>query len=311
MEPPVQAIEPTAKSPEAQLTLARPWPRYWARTLDLLIWTVGIGVAVVLFVPDDTDLMFRFAGPLSDQLIGILVLPLAILVDATCHAFFGNTPGKRLAGIRILNADATPVSALNYLRRNWRIYAAGLGLGIGIVALFTLLSCHAKARKNELQSWDRALDTRAFQIRAGPWRTYVTASLVLSCWILGAAVFLLGIFGGSADQQLNIMAATVNMTSPTMVDSEIRLDGADAGPGLLLQLNYTMVNVLAPETDKEAVNATFQTSVRELVHKLCAAPEMKVFRDTGATLRSRYVDRKGTLLGTIEARASDCVAHPN
>jgi hypothetical protein len=36
---------------------------------------------------------------------------------------------------RILNADATPVSALTYLRRNRRIHPAGLALGIGIVAL--------------------------------------------------------------------------------------------------------------------------------------------------------------------------------
>ena len=60
------------------------------------------------------------------------------------------------------------------------------------------------------------------------------------------------------------------------------------------------------------VSAEVRTSVRrELVRTLCTAPEMKAFRDTGATLRYRYVDRNGTLLGTIDTRASDCVRHPN
>jgi hypothetical protein len=52
------------------------------------------------------------------------------------------------------------------------------------------------------------------------------------------------------EQQLRDVPAAVNKDAPAMVDSETRLDRAEAGPSVALQYDHTLINVSTNGIDK-------------------------------------------------------------
>ncbi|THK39099.1 hypothetical protein EHS39_05875 [Ensifer sp. MPMI2T] len=78
---------------------AAPWPRFWARLIDL--WLLGlilaaiIGVGTFLYSP---ALLLVATDP---KIIGFALLPLVGVVVALLMTAIGTTPGKAILGIRV------------------------------------------------------------------------------------------------------------------------------------------------------------------------------------------------------------------
>lgn len=159
-------------------TLAGPWKRYFARYLDILVWSVPIGVLVGLVWPSLLAEGGAFAGPGQEVILGWLILPVVMVIDAFAYSIFGNTPGKWLAGIRVMGLKGGPVSFSGYLHRNFQMYLNGLGTGFPLVSLFTLASSHKRATNHKIMSWDQALETRNFDLANSRTRTWLVAILV-------------------------------------------------------------------------------------------------------------------------------------
>jgi uncharacterized RDD family membrane protein YckC len=169
--------------------LARAWSRYWARNLDLFLWSCLLFFLLGMFAPGLFEPGGLLAG-LNDYFVFLLVLPFAMFVDTVAYAAFGNTPGKWICGIRILDLSGEKVPFLRNLLRNLKVYVFGLGAGIPIVTLFTCIGSHSRLTAGELLSWDDQSCTRVFQVKPGAWRTYIAAiayvALVLALFALGA-----------------------------------------------------------------------------------------------------------------------------
>lgn len=64
-----------------------------------------------------------------------------------------------------------------------------------------------------------------------------------------------------------------------------------------------------------ADRASFETQLRDfgrkgLVYTFCTDSEMQIVRDLGGTMRYRYSDKNGELLGTLEVSKRDCSNPP-
>jgi len=296
--------------------LAAPWPRYWARCLDLLVWTTALfAVLVALVRSGDIQLQIfqpggLFAGPGGDQLLAWAILPLAIIVDAITYSLFGNTPGKCLAGIKVLDVGGRRLTLGGYLQRNFGMYLNGFGTGFPFVALFTLVSSHRRAVRGELMSWDQSSNARAFAMSTAAGRTWLTAIAYIA---LTAA---LGIVGAqqksvtpppveSPEQQLQEAATSVNRKTPVMVDNETRLDRAEAGPGLLFTYHYTLMNIRKAAVDPGRLDEVVRGTMRETLRsKVCTS--LKSMLDLNATIRYHYLDEDGADLVTLAFSQADC-----
>ena len=158
------------------LSTARPWARYWSRMFDLTIWTIVTGYSVGVSFPSVVLKISEATGG-NEYLLGIVLLPLAMMVDSVCMAAFGQTPGKAIAGIRVVQIGGDRLSFAEAFARDIQVYVKGLGLGIPIVALFTLVASHSKVKSGQETSWDESVGTRVIVDGASVARTSLIAIL--------------------------------------------------------------------------------------------------------------------------------------
>lgn len=115
----------------------------------------------------------------------VLALLLAMLPIAVLLAF-AQTPGKWLLGIRVRNADGTRLSFLKALQREAWVLVRGLGLGLPVVTLFTLVMSHGDLKNEGTTCWDRRFGCRVEHAPRTPF-WWVRATLVASIVIALAA----------------------------------------------------------------------------------------------------------------------------
>ena len=293
------SAEPGLEEPE----LAGPWPRYWARSLDVLLWAVPIALVGGALVPQLSDIGAALGERASDQILGIIVLPFAMAADALTYALFGNTPGKWLAGLAVRDTAGGRLGRQRYLKRNGAVYLNGLALGVGLVALFTLSRQYRRVNSGALTSWDRWQDSRVVRVRGGVWRTSLTAGLYL---VLLAASIGAGMYFGNMTPQdkLQLIASAANPDRPTMLDDTVRLDRVYVAPGLVVEFDYTVLGT--SEADPGVFAERLEQNARaDLVRQFCT--DLTMVADVGGSVRWHYADETGRLLHAIEVSKKDCV----
>lgn len=126
----------------------RPWVRYWARTLDFIVFFLVVGSVAAGVFPELTQM--------HDTLIGIIFLAAYNLYEPAMLALFGATPFKALLRVRVRNKDGSKLSYGQGLRRTLSVWFAGQGLGIPIAALITNIHAYNRLTGQGITSWDQS-----------------------------------------------------------------------------------------------------------------------------------------------------------
>lgn len=141
------------------------WKRFLARTFDVGWESTLIGfalsnlggylsVALGLATASDIASWSQQFGNL--MLFGLLCFPLALAFDAAIYKFFGNTPGKALLGLMVINLNGKPLDFLAYMRRNFRLWFSGYAFGLPFIALLTALRQASLIDRGKPTSYDHA-----------------------------------------------------------------------------------------------------------------------------------------------------------
>ena len=299
------------------LALATPWRRFWARSLDLAVSSMLVGVLLGVIRPSLATYVGTPTG-LEAIIILLSVLPVALTMDALIYWAMGNTPGKAIAAIEVLRAGGgRPLSAPAYLGRNFGVYVFGLGLGLPLISLLTLFLGYRRAAAGEVSNWDRFCESRAYALSAAEVRTWVTACV----YVIGVTS-LLGLSLSTQQsgprytatrtpavilqQELQQAANRVNASSPRMIDEMTRLDGAFAGPGPLFTYNYTITSIRARSlspTTLQTLRWRLSANVRQAA---CAGNGLKPMLRAGARVRFYYRDGDGQELALVSISGADC-----
>jgi len=106
-------------------------------------------------------------------------------------------------------------------------------------------------------------------------------------------------------RKLAEIAGQANQAAPTNVDSDTRLDGARAGPGLKLTSMYTLVNAESNGVD----STTFEAKLAPIIKRAsCDNSELRPLIDQGVVVVLEYRGNKGNPIGTISLNRDTCVA---
>ena len=133
----------------AALTQARPWVRYWARTLDICLFSFPIGLFLGIFAP-------RFTMQIgNDYLFGIVSIFIYVFIEALLLSTFGITPGKWLFRIHLAHASGSQISYSQALARSLKVWWRGLGICFPIVCLVTQIIANERLKRFGITSWDR------------------------------------------------------------------------------------------------------------------------------------------------------------
>jgi uncharacterized RDD family membrane protein YckC len=302
---PVPSVVPAAPAADtaAGPPLAGPWSRYWARTLDLTLWTFLLAVIFGLLVPRWLDTPADMSERVHTQLLGLVFLPAAMLGDALTYAIFGGTPGRRLAGLTVRDSGGRKLSPPIYLRRNLGVYVNGMALGLGLIGLIALIHQYRVVSGGRLTSWDGRCDARVSRVRGGLPRTAVTAVITV---LLSVGGFGLGAYMESPEHQLQWMAFVANVFSPTDQDPNLRFERVRAAPGLVLGYDFRVL----PEA-RDTQHMLRSAGQREQLHRRLAESMCADFADLlsqNGRLRFHYADTHEVTLADIEVTRADCAA---
>jgi uncharacterized RDD family membrane protein YckC len=139
-----------------------PWRRYFARQLDttisgliaevVLIWglsavdpEVGGRVAVIL---STTGIIFQT----------MIIVALAVVPNALILGLSGSSLGKWIFGIRVQRRNGRPIGVFNALQREIRVLVMGLGLGIPLISLITMIASFTGLVETGQAGWDRDME---------------------------------------------------------------------------------------------------------------------------------------------------------
>ncbi|MCB5284945.1 MAG: RDD family protein [Candidatus Cloacimonetes bacterium] len=131
----------------------RPWIRYWARILDLLIFQVVFTLPATYFLLDPATMNSLEYSPLFFP-ISIFSMFVFCFYQAGIHSLFGSTSGKALMKISLANADGTPISFRQLLKREFGVYTAGMAIGVPYLGVFSMLWSMKKLATTGKTFWD-------------------------------------------------------------------------------------------------------------------------------------------------------------
>ncbi|MFY7814120.1 MAG: hypothetical protein ACOVRK_02900 [Chryseobacterium taeanense] len=95
------------------------------------------------------------------------------------------------------------------------------------------------------------------------------------------------------DDDLKVVAANINKTTPQNLADGVRLDSVSAQPGKIFKYNYTLTDDVKESVTPEQIEA-FKTSAKEgALRVVKTSPDIKEFRDNDVTMVYTYYDKNG------------------
>lgn len=164
--------------PEA-LASPHPWHRWLARILDVGCFGGLMGMVVGTVAPD------VFLGA-NDIALNLMLLALWVPVETLLISAYGTTPGKALLRIRVTDADGYSLAPGTALERSFQVWMRGLGFGVPVVSLVTMVLSYNRLEKQGSTAWDDALGVRVTQRQVGAGRWMFIAALVIGVFWLAA-----------------------------------------------------------------------------------------------------------------------------
>lgn len=165
----------------------RPWVRFWGRMLDYAIMSFVLYVLLgitTLFVPVPLGVFWA---------VGLLTPLIWILFEAWFIALWGATPGKALLQVSVTKEDGTHLSYGCALHRAFSVWVRGIGLGIPIVMLVTMIVAYSKLTIHRITTWDRRMVLRVRHEIIGGGRVVLYVVFMFAIHLALSSTFMLAV----------------------------------------------------------------------------------------------------------------------
>lgn len=180
-----------------QNNAVKPIHRWLARIMDLALWT-PFGYAVfVTAVLTLNRLSSNLVEKASDAVIitylisGALSLFILMLVDSLVATLFGNTPGKALMRINVVDSYGSKLTLAKYLRRNLYVANSGFGWSVPLVGSALMILQFVRVLKGRPTTYDESIGYCVGKSgNIGVWRSLAFALLFLFALSVQAAATL-------------------------------------------------------------------------------------------------------------------------
>ena len=107
-----------------------PWQRYFARSLDILLYNAVINVAWMLLSRDVSFAYFQNSNVIVQWFFELLALAFALALEPFWLHYWGWTPGKWVFGLKLRYEDGDKLSLSDARGRCWGVFTGGYGWNI-------------------------------------------------------------------------------------------------------------------------------------------------------------------------------------
>lgn len=281
-----------AMSPAFKALHVRPWVRFFARNLDLILFSFFAGLIIALIKPVYVlNAGFWFT---------LVIFFLWFMVEPILLCTIGTTFGKWLLKVEVRDTNQTKPTYKEALQRSFMVWSVGYAVGLPIISLGTLAMGYYKLVTTGTTYWDKD----RFVITHGT-IGYVRAGVAIAIFAL---VFGLGIYSTiESVMRFSTTAVThdvdeINKELPTMVDKDTELTKVSLDDSVV-NYNYKLVNTQVKQLDIP----TFTDAMRSLIVKqVCNNLYSLQLLENGYTISFNYVDKDSADVAKIPLVASDC-----
>jgi hypothetical protein len=130
-------------------TVTHPWIRFFARTLDLNLYTLLWSAFAQLILRFNSE-NINF-GALLDSFIAFGIM---LLLEPFLLSIWGTTPGKWIFGLVVRDKEGNMLSHKKAAARTWGVFGAGCGYNIPIYNLYCFYKSYKICSDMEPQSWE-------------------------------------------------------------------------------------------------------------------------------------------------------------
>ncbi|WP_277998826.1 DnaJ domain-containing protein [Moorella sulfitireducens] len=158
--------------------IVHPWPRFWARTIDLMLWAFILGIIGVFY-----HAIFKFYD-YTGFLPTAVTIATWVFVEAYLISAYGTTPGKWLLKIHVFHKDGSRLSYAEAIKRSLFALGYGYAFGIPLLNLIFLFNSYSYLKKNHLTLWDMYLNSHTTHGEISLIRKIVAAMFVIGIWVI-------------------------------------------------------------------------------------------------------------------------------
>ncbi len=162
---------------ERSLDVPHPWHRFWARILDYMIFAFFFSKFFIYILP------LHF---MSSHMVLMSIIFGWVFVEAMFLCTWKKTLGKWLFNISVEHQNGQRLTYRDALARSFSVWWLGVGAGIPVVSLITMIVGCVKLSNNRITTWD---NKGAYKITHGKlswWRI----SIITVLYVLLGYIFL-------------------------------------------------------------------------------------------------------------------------
>ncbi len=144
---------------EIKVNQKRPWVRYFARIIDYIVFefliTILLTFIFLLVAPSVIEWFYY------NELTYITYLAFSFFIYMSWNFFealllskWGTTIGKWLLGVSLTDSFGNKLTYEDALSRSFQVWIKGMGLGLPIVSIITLIVSYTRLNEEGKTSWD-------------------------------------------------------------------------------------------------------------------------------------------------------------
>jgi len=126
----------------------KPWSRFLARLIDMIVFSAMIGFFLRMLFP-----AYFPTSPDFDCLFALPIIFLWVFVEPVFLSICGSTFGKWLMKVKLRDMQGNKLTFHIALKRSFLVWFNGLAMGLPIMCLFTYFAGYPCAEK----TWDNNL----------------------------------------------------------------------------------------------------------------------------------------------------------
>jgi len=292
---------PDIASPTKNASQRRPWVRFLARQTDTVLVSIILTIIAEIITPEGTHnyaYIFLFSC--------IVFIPL----EAISLSMWGTTIGKSLLSTTITDSNLKFLDLKSALTRSWSVSLKGMGFGIPVIHIFTLLWSYTQLITNDITSWDKSGKYKVTHKK-------ISRTKALVCILINIATFAMVNYADTSkleqttpsnryeahtlEELFETFSQSISKKLPLEVYDGLRLNKVYA-EGKTFNYEY----IYFKNDRKDFAGKITPKVISNAKSETCSVKGLKVALIKGASIRSLYYDKNGLLVYDLEVKATDC-----
>ncbi|MHD0644892.1 DnaJ domain-containing protein [Pseudomonas aeruginosa] len=177
------------EQPAESLVAVYPWRRFWARTVDSLIFIL-VGYFVSIYASAHL-LRIDLEAALGDSFLGWLAVGLVSVVffDAIFIHLFRATPGKWLFNIRVASVDGSNLTIFQSVHRSVLVCVVGQAFQLPFLSAIAAIFSYYRLKRTNSTYWDVEVGSEVACAKIGPFKVIFSVAVTIMVLSINNAIF--------------------------------------------------------------------------------------------------------------------------